>query len=318
MRIEKSKVEILEQEPGIIGMYRFIERAGRIAYKTEDKITEDSWQRFLKMLKERGHWAVFNQGTVYLRFNPAKEMEAWKKLKETKPWTKWTKDVDWVNVTTNFRVILQLGLESFMEKYWEEPDASFYRRVGSLWSCSRATSHQLVRSRIFCFIQESQRYCNYSKGKFGSELTYILPQWIYRVRQDIGSTIDPVTYEPRNWILHLDGDRLWDELTLWDRTVSSRDDMWKAIEKEYLAEMLAGDGEKLKPEEARGILPNDIKTEIIMTGYVGDWFYEPPKDSPEKAGFFFLRCAPDAQADIRVLAESLKEQMIERGIDKWK
>ena len=45
MRIEKSKVEILEQEPGIIGMYRFIERAGRVAYKTEDKITEDSWQK---------------------------------------------------------------------------------------------------------------------------------------------------------------------------------------------------------------------------------------------------------------------------------
>jgi hypothetical protein len=55
-----------------------------------------------------------------------------------------------------------------------------------------------------------------------------------------------------------------------------------------------------------------------MTGYKEDWFYEPPKDSPEKAGFFFLRCAPDAQADIRVLAESLKEQMIEKGIDKWK
>jgi thymidylate synthase (FAD) len=318
MKIEKSKVEILEQEPGIIGMYRFIERAGRVAYKTEDKITEDSWQKFLKMLKERGHWAVFNQGTVYLRFNPAKEMEAWKKLKETKPWTKWTKDADWVNVTTNYRVILQQDLGDFMEKYWTEPDASFYRRIGSLWSCSRATSHQLVRHRLFCYLQASQRYCNYSKDKFGGELTFILPQWIYRVRDDIGNTIDPVTYEPRNWILHLDGDHLWDELTLWDRTVSSRDDMWKAIEKEYMAEMLAGDGEKLLPEEARGILPNDIKTELIMTGYKEDWFYEPPKDSPEKAGFFFLRCAHDAQADIRVLAQDLKEQMIEKEIDKWK
>ena len=318
MKIIKSNVEVLEQESGIIGMYRFIERAGRIAYKTEDKMTDDSWQRFLKMLKERGHWAVFNQGTVYLRFNPAKEMEAWKKLKETKPWTKWTKDADWVNVTTNFRVILQLDLEDFMEKYWEDPDQSFYRRVGSHWICSRSTSHQLVRSRIFCFIQESQRYCNYSKDKFGNELTYILPQWIYRVREDIGNTIDPVTYESRNWILRLDGERLWDELTLWDRTVAGRDNMWKAIEKEYMAELTAGDGEKLLPEEARGILPNDAKTELIMTGYVGDWFYEPPTDSPEKAGFFFLRCAPDAQSDIRVLAQSLKEQMCNKGIDKWK
>jgi thymidylate synthase (FAD) len=221
-------------------------------------------------------------------------------------------------VTTNFRVILQLDLGKFMEKYWTEPDQSFYRRIGSLWSCSRATSHQLVRHRLFCYLQASQRYCNYSKDKFGSELTYILPQWIYRVREDVGNTIDTVTYESRRWILQLDGERLWDELTLWDRTVSGRDKMWEAIEKEYMAEMLAGDGEVLKPEEARGILPNDIKTELIMTGYIGDWFYEPPKDSPEKAGFFFLRCAHDAQADIRVLAQDLKEQMIEKEIDKWK
>jgi thymidylate synthase ThyX len=94
--------------------------------------------------------------------------------------------------------------------------------------------------------------------------------------------------------------------------------MWKAIEKEYMVELTAEDGEKLLPEEARGILPNDAKTELIMTGYVGDWFYEPQEDSPEKAGFFFLRCAPDAQSDIRVLAQSLKEQMCNKGINRWK
>jgi hypothetical protein len=55
-----------------------------------------------------------------------------------------------------------------------------------------------------------------------------------------------------------------------------------------------------------------------MTGYKEDWFYEPPTESPEKAGFFFLRCAPDAQPDIRVLAEDLKKQMIEKGINTWK
>jgi len=318
MKIEKAKVKILEQESGIVGMYRFIERAGRIAYKTEDKITEDSWQRFLKMIKDRGHWAVLNHGTVYLRFNPSKEMEAWKKLKETNPWTKWTKDSGWVNVTTNYRVILQLGLLDFMEKYWVEPDQSFYRRIGSHWICSRLVSHQLVRHRIYSFLMASQRYCNYSKDKFGRELTYILPQWIYRVRNDIGNTIDPITYETRDWILKLDGEKLWDELTLWDRTVSGRDDMWKAIEKEYMAELTAEDGEKLFPEEARGILPNDVKTELIMTGYVEDWFYEPPKDTTEKAGFFTLRCASDAQSDIRVLAQDLKEQMKNKGIDRWK
>jgi thymidylate synthase ThyX len=253
MRIEKSKVEILEQEPGIIGMYRFIERAGRVAYKTEDKITEDSWQKFLKMLKERGHWAVFNQGTVYLRFNPAKEMEAWKKLKETKPWTKWTKDADWVNVTTNFRVILQLDLGDFMEKYWTEPDASFYRRIGSHWVCSRLVSHQLVRHRIFNFLMESQRYCNYSKGKFGAELTFIQPCF-------------------------------WDERgTEYKR--------WLAAcgfsEKEYLGLLENGS----TPQEARSILPNSLKTELVLTGVQKDWKH-----------FLNLRCAKSAHPQAREVA----------------
>lgn len=316
MKVELSNVEVAKQEPGILGMYRFIERAGRVAYKSEDRITEDSWQRFLKIIKERGHWAVFNQGTVYLRFKDSEE--DWEKLKETIPWTKWVVEDGWVSLTTNYRIILQLGLEDFMERAWTEPDEKFYRRIGSRWICSRSVSHQLVRHRAFCFLQESQRYCNYSKDKFGGELTFIIPQWIYRVQKDIGNTLDSLTHEPRRWILELDGSRLWNELTLWDRTVAGRDRFWESVEVEYMSELYSEDGERLVPEEARGVLCNDQKTEIMMTGYVEDWFYESPEDSPEKAGFFSLRCAKDAHPDIRVLATSLREEMISIGIDKWK
>ena len=318
MRIEKAKVEIIEQQPGIEGMLRFIELCGRTAYKSEDRITEDSYQRFTKMLYSKGHWAVFNLGTVYMRVNPSSDLDTWKKLKDTKPYTKWTKNEDGsMNVTTNYRIILQLGLVNFMKENWVEPGENHYRRLSSKWSCSRATSHQLVRHRQYCFIQASQRYCNYGQDRFGG-LTFILPEWIYRVRDRIGNTIDSLTLENRFWILQLDGERLWNELTIWDRTVAGRDRLWSEIEKEYLSELYAGDGEILKPEEARGILPNDTKTELIMTGYKEDWFYEPESSSSEKAGFFFLRCASDAQADIRVLARSLKEQFEQKGYDKWK
>ena len=74
------------------------------------------------------------------------------------------------------------------------------------------------------------------------------------------------------------------------------------------------EGEKLKPEEARGLLPNDIKTELCMTGYIEDFTYIPSEDTPEKAGFFSLRCAKDAHPDMQILANDLKQQFIDTGL----
>ena len=64
------------------------------------------------------------------------------------------------------------------------------------------------------------------------------------------------------------------------------------------------------PEEARDVLDKQVKTEFYLCGFLDDWFYMPPETSPEKAGFFSLRTAQSAQGDIRNLAISLKEQMI--------
>jgi thymidylate synthase (FAD) len=66
MRLIKSSFEILEQEPGIQGIYKQIERAGRLSYKSEDKITEDSAEKFVNILIKRGHTSCLEHGTVYL------------------------------------------------------------------------------------------------------------------------------------------------------------------------------------------------------------------------------------------------------------
>ena len=317
MNIIKSEVSVIEQEPGIEGLYRFMEKCGRVTYKTEDKITQDSYSRFIKnVIYDRGHWAVFNLGTVYLKFGEWYEYNIFNELKKTAPWTKWQKIEKDIYLTTNYRVICQLGLQDFMETYWVEPTEYHYHRVGAKFICNRTTSHQLVRHRILCPLQESQRYCNYSRDKFGNELTFILPQWIYKERDIIGNTVDPLTGESRKYILSLDGVELWDTLCCCSRVVASRDKFWKYVEDEYMYEL--SDECELIPEDARGVLCGDIKTELCMVGYVEDWYYEPPKDSKEKAGFFTLRSAKDAQSDIRVLSNSLKEQFGERGYDKLK
>ena len=317
MKVVKSSVEIIDQEPGVIGMKKHIERVGRISYKSEGLINEDSWIRFIKMLYERGHWAVFNLGTVYLKV-PIGEPKLEELLNTL--YTKWTKDDNYLYITTNYRVICQLGLEDFMTHFWCEPNKYHFRRVTTHWICSRFVSHQIIRHRCLSPIQESQRYVNYEKKKNGGGISYILPQWAYRVRDDIASTVDSLTGESREWIRDLDGEELWDELCIHDRTVASRDRMWHLIEDEYKYELSnGGEGEVLKPEEARGILCNDTKTELCLCGFIRDWMYEPdPLKTSEKAGFFYLRCAPDAQVDVRVLAQSLKDQFISRGFDKMK
>lgn len=168
--------------------------------------------------------------------------------------------------------------------------------------------------RVFSFLQESQRYINYGKDRFGGEVTYIIPQWMYRVRDDIGNTVDSQTGLPRTYILSLDGQELVEDLTAWDRTVASRYNLWSDIEKEYIYETTNDEGEHLKPEEARGILCNDTKTELCMTGYLDDYLKVPSNYSPEKEGFFYLREAKDAHPDIRVLASQLRKEFDKEGL----
>lgn len=74
MRLIKPSYKIIEQEPGINGVYRMIEYTGRVCYKSEDKITEDSAKAFVDRMIKSGHGAVLEHGTVYLRI-PIEEYE---------------------------------------------------------------------------------------------------------------------------------------------------------------------------------------------------------------------------------------------------
>lgn len=319
MKIIKSSVSILPQGPGVIGLKKHIEKLGRIAYLSEDKITDDSYIKFNNMLYNRGHWAVFNSGTVYMNV-PLDDKDFIKKLEQDKirPYVKSEKVGGYLYVTTNYRVICKLKEEEKMEKYWCEPTEDHYHRVTTIWTCSRGIQTELVRHRIMSFIAESTRYCGYSKGRFGGELTYIFPEWIYRVQAEIGNTIDPLTGKSRDYLFSIDGEDLIRKLSCFDRTVASRYNTWKAIEDEYIYETNTDEGIKLRPEEARGILCNDLKSIVGMTGFVEDFITKPEDNTPEKEGFFYLRCAEDAHLDMQVLARDLKNQFILYGLNKLK
>lgn len=182
MKLIKPYFEIIEQEPGLEGIYKQIELAGRTCYKSEDKITPDSAKGFVDRMIKSGHGAMLEHGTVYLAipYNVVSSIEQPHFKYRYNKYSKVNNDMcinnDIAYITTNFRVLVENDWLDDL-KYICEPTEYHEKRVTVRFVCDRGVSHEFVRHRVFSFAQESTRYCNYSKDKFGNELTFIIPCW---------------------------------------------------------------------------------------------------------------------------------------------
>ena len=142
-----------------------------------------------------------------------------------------------------------------------------HEKITVRFICDRGVTHEMVRHRLASYSQESTRYCNYANDKFGNELTFIKPCF-------------------------------WDENTeegkakmeLWERSMQN-------IENEYNELIVLG----ARPEEARSILPNSLKTEIVVTMNLRSW-----------RNFFKLRTASAAHPQIRQVACALLDELKEK------
>ena len=243
MKVINASVQEIKQAPGIIGIYQHIEKCGRTCYKSEDKITEDSAMKFFKGLVNRKHYAMLEHGTVYFRFPFQANEEAQdaisKVMNSKYSFTKVGEDGNFY-VTTNMRVLMEEvpnWVDSLLYDYaLEEPDDNHIRKYTAKFIISRGIANEFVRHRVFSFAQESTRYCNYSKDKFGGELTFIRPEWLNGEGIDQG------------------GKNVW--LNAMARS-----------EKDYLDLVKLG----VKPQNARGVLPLDLKTELVVTGTLDQW-----------------------------------------------
>ena len=194
MKIINPSVQ-LEDEIDGQAILKKLERIGRTCYKSENSITDDSAERFVKTLIKNGHESVLEHESI------------------------------------SVRVI-----------------------------CDRGVSHEIVRHRIASYSQESTRYCNYSKDKFGNELTFIKPCF--------WNNETNVNY--LNW-----------------------ENVLENIECAYFGMLKCG----ATPQEARSILPNSIKTEIVMTMNLREWRH-----------FFKLRCDKAAHPQTREIANMILEE----------
>lgn len=187
MKVIEPYYEILDELNGR-EMLKKIERIGRVCYKSEDLITDDSAERFVGNILKRGH-------------------------------------------------------ESVIE----------HEKISVKMVCDRGVTHEIVRHRVASYSQESTRYCNYQKDKFGKELTFIKPVFWKE---------DSPEYE------------------LWLQAMQN-------IETQYMQMIDLG----ATAQEARSILPNSLKTELVVTMNLREWRH-----------FFRLRTAAAAHPQMREIA----------------
>lgn len=195
MNIIKAGYQIMD-DINAQDIYKKIESAGRTCYKSEDKITDESAEKFVRALIKRGHEAMLEHASMTVKF-----------------------------IT------------------------------------DRGISHEMVRHRIASYAQESTRYCNYSSDKFGKEITVIEPCFFddipITIRQSIVDYLD-------GYLKELPVAR---DLTDHEKAFAEWYMTCKHCENGYFAMLEYG----CTPQEARCVLPTDLKTEIVVTANMREW-----------------------------------------------
>lgn len=307
MKLIKPYIEVLDQEEGVEGVYKMIERAGRTCYKSEFNITSDSAKGFVDRMIKSEHYSMLEHGTVYLQRDSIKEDNLeWAEKYLYNPYSRvsygdGSHRIDsilhnTVYITTNLRVIIEgEWLEDL--QYLCEPTQYHERRATVKFVCDRGIWNEFIRHRTlqrvddcefllvdcdaetkFSFAQESTRYCDYSKNKFNNSCTFIIPSWL-----DLEE-------------LYIDTSNTYGI----SRHIAFISPLCRA-ERAYFNLLTQG----WTPQQARNVLPNALKTELVMTGFISDWVH-----------FLNLRYKGTTGAphpDAKVLAGQVREEFIKRG-----
>lgn len=308
MRIIKPGVEIITPVDGE-SVLKHIELCGRVCYKSEDKIAEGSAEKFVSDLIKRGHEAVLEHAIFIFQMRPSAyenlKFAVWD-LQELgyKIYLRYTADGRYV-VSGNARAWRDFfkyclyeygGIPSYFcdfllgnpilfpeyqgRKLKGNITADAVTQIGKealsrgierlvhyditcTFTCDRGVSHEIVRHRDAGYCQESTRYCNYGKDGFGNEITVIEPCYL-------------VKNSPR-W-------HMW-------RTSC------ETAEEYYMTMLETG----CTPQETRAVLPNSLKTELVMTANLREWRH-----------FLRLRTSKAAHPQMREVALMLAREMREK------
>lgn len=287
MKLIKQSFEFINQTDfSLVGIKKHIERCARVSYKSEDKITDTSYEKFVNMLESRGHDRPLEFGTVYLSRTSQKEdnME-WLDKYAYNPWSKFSfgngstringELRNTVYVTTNYRVIKEHHWEDDLQ-YFCEPTEYHHKRYTVHMILDRGVMDEFRTHVGLSHLAESTRYVNYSKKKFGSELTFIKPCWLDDEKLKL--------YGPYHTVIR---DKSPESIFIANLN---------NVERDYLDLIKLG----WTPQQARSVLPLSIKSELISCGFKDSW-----------ENFFYRRDAPDAHPMAQEIAKPMHQKFIE-------
>ena len=299
MKIINAQASVLVENDPI----KKIEKCGRVCYKSEDKITEDSAEKFVANIIKRGHEAVLEHASFIFQvsYNVYEDLRDKVMFVENrypvKMYLRFTDSEGYI-VSGNVRAWRDFfrfsGVPPYMNDFVKDNPILFpefksdspFNLKGEKWSirqistndlvstyqrlvhedvsvkfiCDRGISHEIVRHRPASFCQESTRYCNYSKDGFGGEIT----------------VIKPMSFDCSD-----------SPYRIWKRSCEN-------AETAYFDLLDVG----CTPQEARDVLPNSLKTELIMTAPLMEWCH-----------FFNLRMSPAAHPQMQEVASYAYDAM---------
>lgn len=287
MKLIRQDFNIVNQKGfSIKDIKKHIEYCARISYKSQDRITDDSYEKFVNMLESRGHDRPLEFGTVHLKM-PWKTFNNFAGFCVSKGfwdscWIKYNIDRESedkiVYITTNYRYYKKLGtlkpLYGYIdiEEFFTEEDNKFYpKRYTVHFITSRGIMDEFRTHVGLSHLAESSRYCSYDKNRFGNELTFIIPNWV--------NTNCPNKEQEGPSVASIE----------WSTTMLD-------AEASYMNLIKMG----CTAQEAREVLPLAVKSELISCGFEDVW-----------SNFFYRRCAKDAHPMAREIATKVRDKFKE-------
>lgn len=298
MKLVKQSFEFINQTDfSLVGIKKHIERCARVSYKSEDKITDTSYEKFVNMLESREHDRPLEFGTVHLKIESSKFQGFMQALYAegifNNIWIKSNYNEGVMYITTNYRYYSDITkrLPNIKEYFTEEDNEYYPKRYTVHMILDRGVMDEFRTHVGLSHLAESTRYCNYSKHKFGNEVTFIKPCWLNIPLGDYG-----IASLPGDNILGLTG--------------GARIFVNSLLEAEdYYMDLLS---EGWTPQQARSVLPLGIKSELISCGFEDAWENFMRRRSPKYGD-------PGAHPMAAEIADKLCEEFLKRGfIDEKK
>ena len=280
MKLIRQDFNIVNQKGfSIKDIKKHIEYCARISYKSQDRITDDSYEKFVNMLEKRDHTRPLEFGTVHLKMI-LPDFEGFIHSLLTigmlnNIWIKHAYKGDVIYITTNYRYYLDI-IKYFpnVKKYFTEEDNEYYpKRYTVHFITSRGIMDEFRTHIGLSHLAESSRYCSYDKNRFGNELTFIIPNWVNTNcpnKEQEGLSVASIEW----FTAMLD------------------------VEASYMNLIKMG----CTAQEAREVLPLSIKSELISCGFEDAW-----------KNFFYRRCANDAHPMAREIATKVRDKFKELG-----